>query len=250
MEVLRRAALLRTDEASSSTAVDTTLTLPQVPVAGKQRSNWLRERLVRMLQEDTDVCGALEGSMAEALVACFERTSAESFTDSAGAAVTSRVRRMAKVMGHLTAKGLVDPPLLAAMRGGLWVWNRRPKVSMDVERWHRQEEAREGVVAPAARNCVAMVGANAELAVWVRSSPYLKPVDVEAGEFTMGLLLLWEVEHGRPFPAGVNGDNRSALAASFGRRLRAQVQKEDELRGWLQVKERQCAAQPGAPAIH
>ena len=95
-----------------------------------------------------------------------------------------------------------------------------------------------------------MAAANAELASWVRRSPFLKAVEVETGEVTMALLLLWEVEHGRTFPAKIDGDNRAAMAAGFGRRLQAQVQKDDELRGWLVAKRMQCAVQAGAPAVH
>ena len=76
---------------------------------------------MRFLQADTNVCAVPDGSMAETLVACFERLTGEAFTDSPGAAVTSRVRRMAKVMGNLTTELQLVPPLLAAMWGSLRV---------------------------------------------------------------------------------------------------------------------------------
>ena len=87
-----------------------------MPIAGKQRSTWLRERLVRLLQEDTAACDVREGAMAETLLACFERVTGQAFTDSLEVAVTSRVCQMRKVMGHLTEKQLLDQPLLAAKR--------------------------------------------------------------------------------------------------------------------------------------
>ena len=250
VEVRRRTAQLAADSASSSTASAPVAAPLRVPVAGKQRSCWLKARLVRFLQADTNVCAVLDGSTAETLVACFERLTGEAFTDSPGAAVTSRVRRMAKVMGNLTTELQLDPPLLAAMWGSLRVWNRKPKVSMDVERWRRAEAAREATATPAARNCVVMAGVNAELGAWLWATPYLRAVKVETGEITMALLILWEVEHGQLFSAGVNGDNRTALAASFGRRLQVQVQKDDELQGWVKTREMQCAVQAGVPAVH
>ena len=83
-----------------------------------------------------------------------------------------------------------------------------------------------------------MAGVDAELD-WLSNTLYLKPVEVEAGETSMGLLISWEVEHRRPLPGGLDGDNQSATVASFCRRLRARVLQDDGLSGWLQVKEMQ-----------
>ena len=146
VEVQRRAAQSAADTSSSSTSSTSAV----VPTAGKQRSRWLKGRLVCMLQEDMDRCAALDGSTAETLVMCFEQLTGEAFTDSPGAAVTSRVRRMAKVMSNIVEKVQLDKPLLAADRGALRVWNRQPKMSLDVERWRRGEEAREAVTILAA----------------------------------------------------------------------------------------------------
>ena len=79
------------------------------------------------------------------------------------------------------------------------MWNRKPRTLLAVERWRRQAEAKEAVVTPTARSSVVMAKVNAELAVWLRTTPYLKAIQVEDGDVTMALLLLWEVEHVRLF---------------------------------------------------
>ena len=254
VEVERRAAQLAANAASSSTSASPEVagsTMPvRVPAAGRQRARWLKARLMQFLEEDTQSCAALAGSTAEVLLAHFERRTGEAYTDSPGASVTSRVRSLAKVMGNITREGTFDPPLLSATWNQYRVWSRVPTVPFDVEWWRCEEEAREAEVTPAARLRTDMAGVDAELMTWLRSTLFLKAVEVEAGETSMGLLILWEVEHRRPFPAGVDGDNRTATVASFCRRLRARVSQDDNLRGWLQVKEMQCVLQPGTPAVH
>ena len=75
---------------------------------------------------------------------------------------------------------------------------------------------------------------------------FLRAVAVEEGESGMALLLLWELDHGCPFPSETEG-NRACLLGSFTRRLRAAVAKDAELREWLVAKEMGCPLAPGLP---
>ena len=64
----------------------------------------------------------------------------------------------------------------------------------------------------------------------------------------MALLLLWEVEHGGPFPSA--GANRATGLAGFTRRLMRRVAADEELRLWLVTKEVQRPLAPGLPDSH
>ena len=75
-----------------------------------------------------------------------------------------------------------------------------------------------------------MEHADRKLAAWLGDPRYLWPCQVEQGESNMALLILWEVQHGRTFPAAVDGDNTAARLASFSRRLRDRVLRDDVLR--------------------
>ena len=68
------------------------------------------------------------------------------------------------------------------------------------------------------------------------------------GESGMALLLLWEIDHGRLFPAGTEVNNRSASPSSFCRRLRRQVAEDDDLQA--AGVEDAGAASPGVPERH
>ena len=90
-----------------------------------------------------------------------------------------------------------------------------------------------------------------KLAAWLGDPRYLRPCKVEQGESSMALLLLlWEVQHGRPFPAAVDGDNVAARLSSFSRRLRDRLMRDDVLRDTLEVREMQFPLAPALPASH
>ena len=256
LEVQRRTDRLTADpqpSTSSSSSLAPALPsplAPPVPLLGRQRARWLRQRLVQLLQEDTEICPVVAGSTAEALLALFERVTGEMFSDSPGAALTSRVRSLAKVMGNITREARLDPPLQSVERNMYRVWNRVPRVSMDLDRWRQEERRRDAAGPSVLRVRQAMAGVDAELAAWLRGHRYLVPTAVEQGEAGMALLLLWEVDHGRPFPAGVAGESAAATLASFSRRLRTRVAQDDELSAWLQVREMQFPLAPGLPASH
>ena len=75
------------------------------------------------------------------------------------------------------------------------LWNRFPKVPVDVELWRKKQEASEAFSAPVPRLRQQMAAVDSGLAACVKVHPYLVPAEVEQGESGMALLLLWEVDH-------------------------------------------------------
>ena len=65
----------------------------------------------------------------------------------------------------------------------------------------------------------------------------------------MALLLLWEVDHGQPFPS-LARDNQASRLAGFTRRLKDRVARDEELKEWLECKYMQLPLAPGLPASH
>jgi hypothetical protein len=65
----------------------------------------------------------------------------------------------------------------------------------------------------------------------------------------MALLLLWEIDHGTPFPSGSAGGLADTLMG-FTRRLMFQVRADDELGQWLVYREMQVPLAPGLPETH
>lgn len=222
----------------------------QPPQMGKSRAKWLRMRLVRLLHEDVDVCPGTAGSTAEEMLALFERVTGEHFSDTPGTALTSRIRSIAKVLGNITREVEFTPPLSSTTRGMYRVWNRAPRMRVDIDCWRRQEQQRGALAGVAMRSRSTMAAVDAEITTWLRGHRYLRPTEVENGETGMALLILWEVDHGRPFPAGVEAGNVAATLASFSRRLRLRVQQDDQLREWLEVREMQFPLAPGLPPSH
>ena len=77
--------------------------------------------------------------------------------------------------------------------------------------------------------------------------PISKPVLLKSG---MALLILWKVDHRRPFPAGVEITNRIGVLLRFCQRLRKWVLEDDELKAWLVMKEMQVQLAPGLRDSH
>ena len=94
-----------------------------------------------------------------------------------------------------------DPPLQSVVREIGLLWSRRPWIPRDVAAWRATVEAAEAHSGPVPRLRVQMQATNKDLAEWVKGHRYLVPTEVENGESGMALLLLWEVDHGRPFPS-------------------------------------------------
>jgi len=115
LEVARRETVTEPAEelASSSSSSVAVAAAPaaveRAPAMGRARAAWLRERLTRLLREDMVVCPAAAGSTAEQLLAAFETTTGELYSESPGAALSSRVRALAKVMSCITRDVPFDP---------------------------------------------------------------------------------------------------------------------------------------------
>jgi hypothetical protein len=216
----------------------------------------MRERLVRLLEEETDACPTSIGSTADVILALFERRTGEQFTTTPGVTVGSRLRSLAKVLGNVTREAGqgFTPPLLSGdkvgPRGAYRVWNRAPLVHMDVELWRQAEERRDALGPRVLRVEDDMEIVDRGLASWLRDQRFLRTCDVEHGEGSMALLILWEVQHGRTFPAAVDGDNTAARLASFSRRLRDRASRDDVLSADLVVREMQFPLAPALPASH
>jgi hypothetical protein len=220
---------------------------PAVPACGEPRRRWVRNRLVQLINEDTSPCPAAQGSTSEVLLELFERITGEPATDAPGVALESRRRAFAKVLGNVTQEVAFDPPLQTVTRRSYKQWNRVPNVPADILAWRRRTERLEAAH-PAVRRRTQMAAVDARLPEWIRGHQFLQPAEVDRGESSMALLLLWEVDHGVPFPTGAAGGLSDTLMG-FTRRLMAQVQADDELT-WLEHREMQVPLAPGLVATH
>ena len=239
LEVQRRSAPTPVAPTSSSS----------VPPSGEPRQRWLRARLSALIRSDTEPCPVSAGATAVTLLELFERLTAEPFTDTPGAPITSRVRSVAKVLGNITRDEVFDPPLRQSKSGSLVRWNRIPRQRVDVVAWRRRmEEAERHSLAPP-RVRTQMADVDAGLAMWIRQHPYLRPVEPAVGESGMALLLLWEVDHGMTFPTAGSAD-RTVTLMGFTRRLQRRVREDPELSGWLRSQELQQPLAPGLTASH
>jgi hypothetical protein len=242
LEIARREALA-TPPASAPTAPPPLA----VPAAGEPRRRWVRERLVQLINEETTPCPAAQGATSEVLLELFERVTGEPATDSPGVALESRRRAFSKVLGNVTTGVQFIPPLQTVTKRGYMRWNRVPRVPADIASWRRRVEQLEDTH-PAVRRRTQMATSDAGLAPWIRGHLHLQPTEVERGEASMALLILWEVDHGVPFPTGAAGGMSDTLMG-FTRRLMAQVRADDEL-VWLEHREMQVPLAPGLVATH
>ena len=220
------------------------------PVSGEPRRRWLRERLIQLIGTDTVACPAASGSVAACLLELFERVTDEPFSDTPGALLTQRVRAIAKVLGNLVREVTFEPPLTQGRRRSSVTWNRCPRVRADWEAWRRGVEAAEEYRAPALRSRSQKATVDATLADWACYHPHLQPTSLDNGESGMALLILWEVDHGRPFPTQGDGTDRAAVLVVFSRRLQARAAAHDELSQYLQYCDKQQPLAPGLGDTH
>ena len=218
-----------------------------VPPRGAPRQRWLRHRLVQLLQDATESCAEGAAVPSVTVLALFESVTGEPFTDTPGTKLASRVAGLARVMGNLTRDVVFDPPLRHYSRGGRAFWGRRVLQPLDVDVWRAGVEAAELAAVPAARSRRQMEEANDELLDWFRQHRYLGRSTVEEGESSVALLMLWEVDHGRPFPTH-GGGGPSTVLASFTRRLRARVVQDATVCVWATCRISQRPLLPGLPA--
>lgn len=85
---------------------------------------------LRMLQESVTFLAS-----AGALLAC----TGEAFSSTLGASLTSRVHRMAKVLGNVSSEAQFEPPLLTSSHCGHRTWSQEPTLRVDLECWRRGE---------------------------------------------------------------------------------------------------------------
>ena len=221
---------------------------PTVPPHGEARRLWLRDRLLRLLDDDMVVCPAAAGCSASAILAHFESTTLEHFTVSPGTPVKDRASAIARVLGNLLVESAaLHPPLARMRRQGVWYYNRAPRVAMDVDTWRRSSHTAEGAH-PAAALHQRMTSVDSTLASWIRSHRFLRPVPPDRGECSMALLLLWEVDHDQSFPTTAGADP-SKLLSGFTRRLHDRVRREPDL-AWFTFKDVHLPLARGLPPSH
>jgi hypothetical protein len=219
-----------------------------VPMAGEARRRWLRGRLMAIVRDEMVPCPPADGVEAVVVLELFERVTSEAFTDSPGTLVGHRVRALAKVLGNLAREEVFDPPLLQARRRALTIWSRRPRVSVDVVGWRRQQEIVEARAAPVPRLRGQMAAVDAGLADWVCGHRYLVPTAVADGESGMALLILWEVDHDQSFPTQ-GGGGLSAALLGFTRRLHQRALQDPRL-DWLESEDSALPLAPGLMPTH
>ena len=239
LEVQRRSMIL----------APTPVPLPTVPQAGEARRRWLRSRLEQLLREDTSACSEAEAVGALDFLALFETVTGELFADTPGIKVASRVSGMGRVLGNITREIQFDSPLQQFSRRGRAYWNRRPHALLDALLWKECVLHAEQFALPTVRLREQRVECNAGLADWIRQHRHLRPTDVESGESGMALLMLWEIDHGRPFPKQ-GGSSSSSTLVGFTRRLQLRVQEDAVLRTWFTCRYMQRPLAPGLPTAH
>jgi hypothetical protein len=94
-----------------------------------------------------------------------------------------------------------------------------------------------------------MAEVDLHVAAWVRDHRYLVPAELDVGESGMALLILWEVDHGIPFPS-TGGAGNSQLLVGFTKRLQRRVAADAELSQWLCWADRQQPLAPGLLPTH
>ena len=210
----------------------------------------MRDRLIQLINEDTVPCPPSSGAIGPCLLELFERVTGEAFAETPGTLLTNRVRSLSKVMGNLVREVDFNPPLVAARRRDYVSWNRCPRHAVDWVAWRRRTEAAEEFQAPPPRTRTVITSINATLAPWIRQHRYLQPTEVEFGECSMALLLLWEVEHGCSFPTQGDGSDRPAVLEGFTKRLISRVAADPELSQWLTHRSLQQPLSPGLADTH
>lgn len=225
---------------------------PRVPIAGEARRRWLRQQLLIVIRDHTEVCSPHQGVEAVALLELFERVTGEAFSDTPGTRIGQRVRGIAKVLGNISREDEISPPLESISRvqrtGRFLVWNRQPREVVDVRAWRRRVETVETRAVPVPRLRDQMASADAGLAAWIHNHRYLVATDVATGESGMALLLLWEVDHQRSFPTQ-GAEGVSGALVGFTKRLQLRAARDPRL-AWLKSEDMAVPLAPGLAPTH
>ena len=124
----------------------------RAPESGVPRLQWLRGRLLALLQQETVPCQPDEGSTTLALLELFERIVGEQYCEVAGTKIGLRVRSLARALSFARDDGDegLALPLKSALRrrDHMVLWNRSPKVMVDLLAWRRAIEIAEGTKWP------------------------------------------------------------------------------------------------------
>ena len=195
-------------------------------------------------------CPCRVGGSALLVLALFERTTGELFSDTPGALLDTRLRAMAKVLGNVARAEVWDPPMeKLRTRDGL-LWNRTARRPVDAAAWRRAVEAAEARAGPVPRLRQQMAAADAGLVKWIKEHRWLVPTAAELGESGMALLLLWEVDHQQSYP-NHGGEAMTGALVGFTKRLQERVEADPELSQWLNWKDMQTPLSAGlAPSHH
>jgi hypothetical protein len=231
---------------SSSSAAATAASSP-APLHGVHRMVWLRTRLETLLREATVDCPASFGATSLDILALFEETTKEPFSETPGALVAARVRAMAKCLSLIAEDRPPQLALTTALRRSYVHWSRRLKKPVASLEWRKRMETLEACHPRVMNSRGVMARADAQLASWIRLHPHLIPADAKDGESSMALLILWEVDHGQSFPSQAN-DNPANVLLGFTKRLKNQVSADPELKGWLVSTTTQEPISRGVPS--
>ena len=88
--------------------------------------------------------------------------------------------------------------------------------------------------------------AASSLHLWIKRHRFLRAVALEQGETAVALLLLWEADHGCPYPS-LAGELMGRIS-TFCKRMKEAVTADDELKAWLEYKQMRVALTPSLPA--
>ena len=221
---------------------------PTAPPSGELRRRWLKERLIRLLRDDTASCPAVNGSSAEVLFLLFEKVTGEPYTQAPGTARASRLSGFGLVLRNLVGKPVLSPPLERAVSHFTPLFSRAPLVQFDVE-LERARQRRLEASQPPPPPGLSMAQADALLAAMLLDRTRFAEVADAQGETSLALLLLWEAQHEQPFPS-TTGSSESSLVAAFTRRLRNLVNRADSALSWLTSSDIHAPLMPGLPPSH
>ena len=246
LEQDRRSALpAPADAASSSSAA------PTVPISGALRHRWMQERLMTLLHAETVPCAVRLGATSPLLLELFERVTGEAFTDVPGSLLTNRIKSLGRVLREVIRVhgASFAPPLASANVRGYMAINRLPRAPcLDIATWKQRVQNNERYQAPPLRPRQLLASRDRGLAQWIRQHRYLKPVEIAMGESSTAMLLLWEVDNGRPWPSTATG--HAGVLQAFTKSLVQQSAQDDELQQWFVFKEQQRPLAPGLPDSH
>jgi hypothetical protein len=188
-------------------------TPPLVPQSGAPRRQWMQERLVTLLREDTVPCAVRLGATSPMLVELFERVTMQPFTDTPGSRLTSRIQSMGRLLREVLANfgPSFSPPLetsqVVSRQGAYATLNRFPRHPChDLSSWRRRVTDSEQYQTPQLRPRQLLATQDTQLHLWVRGHQHLLQTDnASEWESSIALLLLWEVDHAQDWPIAAIG---------------------------------------------